>query len=93
VPESTLELREPRAAFRRIEEWLRERGFFAPAGEHLVADLYLGYGLSQVIRRGSSPPPPEPCPTLPLAACRVRATGSLVAQSHKVADVGPWEQT
>ena len=30
--------------------------------------LYLGYGLSQVIRRDRTPPPPEPCP-LPLAAC------------------------
>ena len=66
---AALELREPESAFRRIEEWLRERGFFAPGGEELVADLYLGYGLSQTIRRGSSPAPPEPCPALPLAAC------------------------
>ena len=47
----TLELHEPEGAYRRIEEWLRARGFFAPGGEDLVADLFLGYGLSQAIRR------------------------------------------
>ena len=67
-----LELHERRGALRRIEDWLRERGFFAPGGEELVADLYLGYGLSAAIRRTATPAPPEPCP-LPLAACVVRA--------------------
>ncbi len=88
-----LELHEPQDAFRRLEDWLRARGFFAPRGEGLVADLYVGYGLSESIRRSALPPPPEPCPALPLAACTV-APGRehLVAQSHKVA-VGPWEQT
>jgi len=62
-----LELHEAEGAFGRIEAWLRERGFFAPGGEELVADLYLGYGLSSTIRRHASPAPPEPCP-LPLAA-------------------------
>ena len=66
-----LELHEPRGAFQRIEDWLRERGFFAPGGEELVADLYLGYGLSAAIRRTATPAPPEPCP-LPLVACVVR---------------------
>ena len=59
-------------AFERIEAWLVERGFFAPGGEELEADLYLGYALSQSIRRGTSSLPPEPCRALPLAACRVR---------------------
>jgi len=103
VTEATLELHEPEDAFRRIEDWLREKGFFATGGDELVADLYLGYGLSQAIRRSSFSQPPEPCPALPLAACSVRASDNvayslrasddLVAQSHKVADVGPWEQT
>ena len=85
-----LELTEPTAAFARIEDWLAARGFFAGRDE-LVADLYLGYGLSQAIRRGSVPPPPEPCPGLPLAACRVgraaapRRSGGL--------EIGEWEQT
>ena len=67
-----LELHEPEGAFDRLEEWLRAHGFFAPGGEALVADLYLGYGLSSAIRRTSTPPPPEPCP-LPLLACAVRS--------------------
>jgi para-aminobenzoate synthetase component 1 len=32
--------------------------------------VYLGYGLSQAIRRDPAPPPAEPCP-LPLLACRI----------------------
>ena len=56
---------------------MRERGFFAPGGEALVADLYLGYGLSSTIRRQHSSAPPEPCP-LPLAACSVRPDGYVV---------------
>ena len=66
-----LELHEPDGAFDRLEEWLRAQGFFAPGGEALVADLYLGYGLSSAIRRTAAPAPPEPCP-LPLLACAVR---------------------
>jgi len=89
----TLELREPDGAFRRLEAWLRERGFFGPGGEGLVADLYLGYGLSQAIRRGTAPAPPEPCPALPLLACRVRARSD--AKTHETGSfrVGRWEPT
>jgi len=93
MSETLLELRQPGDAFRRIEDWLRAQGFFAPSGEELVADLYLGYALSQSIRRGSSSPPPEPCPQLPVAACKVRANQEVVAQSHKVFESGSWEQT
>jgi para-aminobenzoate synthetase component 1 len=89
-----LELREAEGAFRRIEGWLRERGFFAPGGEGLVADLYLGYGLSQTIRRESSPPPLEPCPSLPLAACSVRQGAYAVFQYVNTdLDIGVWEPT
>ncbi|HUF01575.1 MAG TPA: anthranilate synthase component I family protein [Gaiellaceae bacterium] len=91
---TTLELREPDDAFRRIESWLREQGFFRPGGEELVADLYLGYGLSQAIRRDASPPPPEPCPALPLAACAVNAQDRLVTLCHDASPrVGGWELT
>ena len=72
----TIEIHEAEGAFERIEGWLRERGFFAPGGEDLVADLYLGYGLSSTIRRRHSTAPPEPCP-LPLAACAVRPRSTL----------------
>ena len=55
----------------------RRAGSSRAGGEDLVADVYLGYGLSQSIRRDASTPPPEPCPALPLAACRVRPTDTL----------------
>ena len=89
-----LELRAAEGSFEAIEAWLRERGFFRDGGEDLVADLYLGYGLSQGIRRAASPPPPEPCAELPLAACRVRDTGSPVASAAaRAVRVGGWERT
>ncbi len=90
-----LEIHDSDGAFAVLEEWLRAQGFFAPGGEDLTADLYLGYGLSEVIRRDASPLPPEPCP-LPLAACRVRGgagRSELVAQSHKGFVVGAWDAT
>ena len=40
--------------------------------KRFACDLYLGYGLSQTLRRTAVPPPPEPCP-LPLAACKLVA--------------------
>ncbi len=88
-----LELYEQEGAFERLETWLRERGFFAPGGESLVADLYLGYGLAQGLRRTASPPPPEPC-RLPFVACRVHDAPHLVGEA--VDDgvmLGQWERT
>jgi len=94
VPDDVLELHGAEDAFARVEEWLRARGFFAEGGERLVAEVYLGYGLSQSIRRSDAPPPPEPCPALPLVACRVRAHEGLVTQRHEDSfEVGEWEQT
>ena len=87
-----LELRSPLGAFEAIEGWLRERGFFAPGGEELCADLFLGYGLSEPLRRGRGSAPPEPCAALPLAACRVRA-GRRTTVLHGRFSVGPWQPT
>src|SRR5687768_15383451 len=87
-----LELSSPESAFERIEDYLRERGFFAPGGEALEADLYLGYGLSDPLRRTSVPAPPEPCP-LPLAAVAVRdTTASDPLPSARFA-IGDWERS
>jgi para-aminobenzoate synthetase component 1 len=83
-----LELHEPEGAFERIEAYLRERGFFAAGGEGLVADLYLGYGLSEPLRRTAVPAPPEPC-RLPLAAVAVRDVSQGQSLGH--VRIGPWE--
>jgi para-aminobenzoate synthetase component 1 len=87
-----LELHSPDGAFDRIEAYLRERGFFSPGGEDLFADVYLGYGLSEPLRREQPPPPPEPCP-LPLAAVRVREPNELVLQEHNPPAIGLWERS
>jgi para-aminobenzoate synthetase component 1 len=86
-----IELRQADGAFAAIEDYLRDAGFFGPDARGLVADLFLGYGLSRTIRRTDSPDPPEPCP-LPLAACRIhrldekpRATGDF--------RIGEWART
>jgi para-aminobenzoate synthetase component 1 len=91
---SRLELYEPEGAFRAVEEFLVEHGFFSGGGQGLEADLFLGYGLSETIRRGSAPTPPEPCP-LPLAACVIRPpTGTTHGLGHAaVPRVGEWEPT
>ena len=88
-----LELREPEGAFRLMEEWLRERGFFAPGGERLSADLYLGYGLSQAIRRSAAPPPAEPCRALPVLACAVRPERLGWQAIAEACRLGSWEPT
>jgi para-aminobenzoate synthetase component I len=82
-----LELREAVGAFETIEAYLVEH--LRPG---LVADLYLGYGLSQALRRESSPAPPAPCP-LPLAACRVRPELEPAPVGRGRFQVGEWEQT
>ena len=97
-----LELRSAEGAFERIEAYLRERGFFAPGGEELEADLYLGYALSEQLRRTAAPAPPEPCP-LPLAAVTVRDTTGpgpdlserdvSQGQSPRHVRIGQWERS
>ena len=89
-----LELRRAEGAYAAVERFLRDEGFFAPAGDALVADLFLGYGLSTTLRRHRSPEPPEPC-DLPLAACAV--SGAARTPSGTSGDatyrIGPWEAT
>jgi para-aminobenzoate synthetase component I len=85
-----LELWSAGGAFERIEEYLRDRGFFAPGGERLEADLYLGYALSNHLRRRDSAPPPEPC-RLPLAAVAVRDVSQGQSPGH--VRIGHWERT
>ena len=98
APEAdVLELHEPRRRARaRSRRGFASEGSSQPGGEALVADLYLGYGLSQTIRRTTgAPPPPEPCP-LPLAACAVRPVvhpGVRNDNGDGDLEIGSWRRT
>jgi len=83
-----LELHEPAGALEALEDYLE--GLWGRDG--LVADLYLGYGLSASIRRVAAAGPPEPCP-LPLLACRIRPAGSRRRVSTVGYEVGEWERS
>ena len=92
---AALEIHESDGALEQLERWLRGEGFFATGGEHLVADLYLGYGLSSTIRRRRSPSPPEPC-SLPLVACAVREPRYIAKHDNTRRDgftLGSWRET
>jgi para-aminobenzoate synthetase component 1 len=86
-----LELHSPDGGFAAIEANLREAGFFGGRAEGMVADLYLGYGLSSALRREGWPSPPEPCP-LPLAACQVRSEDDSARRSGHFR-IGEWKRT
>jgi para-aminobenzoate synthetase component 1 len=86
----TLELHDVEGAFERVEAWLRAHGFFAPGNEALEADLYLGYGLSEAIRRERTLPPGEPWP-LPLVACAIREPAASGATAGY--RIGEWRRT
>ncbi len=74
-----------------VETTLRAHGFFGGGAEGVVADVYLGYGLSGSLRRGWKPSPPEPCP-LPPAALRIRPQDESPAAAGSFG-IGEWEQT
>jgi para-aminobenzoate synthetase component 1 len=82
-----LELWEPDGAFDALEAYLADE---LRAG--LVADVYLGYGLSEALRRDPGPPPAEPC-RLPLLACSVRLDGACDDSPRAVFRVGEWERS
>jgi para-aminobenzoate synthetase component 1 len=86
-----LELWEADGTFARVEEYLGDAGFFSGRLKGCVADLYLGYGLSRMIRRTTSPDPPEPA-SLPLAACRIRRLDEPRLRADAF-EIGEWERT
>ncbi len=87
-----LELHEPDGAFTAIESYLTEQRFWGSDG--LVADVYLGYGLSEPLRRTSAPAPPDPC-RLPLAVCSIRQDSrrATTVLSLKQCRVGDWRRS
>ena len=76
----------------QVEQALRADGFFEGGAEGLVADVYLGYGLSNALRRRATSAPPEPCP-LPPAAVRIRPASEprSTLQQTVAISVGEWE--
>ena len=82
-----LELWQPEGALEALEEYLAD-------GLHdgLVADVYLGYGLAETLRREPWPAPPEPCP-LPVAAARIRPADERERPARSPFRVGEWEPT
>jgi para-aminobenzoate synthetase component 1 len=73
-----------------LEHELRVEGFFEGGAAGLVADVYLGYGLSRVMRRTVTPDPPEPCP-LPPAAVQVRPADEPPPAAGRY-EIGAWER-
>jgi para-aminobenzoate synthetase component 1 len=74
-----------------VEAALRTYGFFEGGADGLLADVYLGYGLSNELRREEAAPPPEPC-RLPRAAVHVRQAGEA-SPPGRAFWVGDWERT
>ncbi len=81
-------------AFALLEQHLRAAGFFTAGGAAAsgsCADVYLGYGLSEPLRRSGRSPRPEPA-ALPLAACRIRSTDEEEPDPGEF-HVGAWQRT
>jgi para-aminobenzoate synthetase component 1 len=81
-----LELYEANGAFEALEAYLA-----AELRDGLVADVYLGYGLAEPLRRKPWPSPPEPC-RLPLLAAQVRPRGDS-PDGRGRRRLGEWEAT
>ncbi len=89
-----LQVWEADGAYELIDEHLRRAGFFEHPGEASAgrcADVYLGHGLSEAVRRSRRPARPEPA-ALPLAACRVRSAAEE-APTGGAFEVGDWDHT
>ena len=90
--QSTFEVREATGAFEAVEGHLAASGFFGDRPpEGVCADVYLGYGLSEPLRRTGTVARPEPA-ALPLAAVRVRASDETPATVGTFS-TGPWQPT
>ena len=86
-----LELHAAKGAFEALEEYLAAERFWGRSG--VVADLYLGYGLSAAVRRTVVPAPPEPCP-LPLLVCRIRPERAAPPLAdRRRTRFGEWQRT
>jgi para-aminobenzoate synthetase component I len=72
-----------------LEAYLAAGDFFAR--DDLVADVFLGYGISRSLRRAAWPDPPEPC-RLPSAAARIHRADEQPPGPGPFA-IGEWERS
>jgi para-aminobenzoate synthetase component 1 len=84
-----LEVWKAAGAFEELESYLEDAGLFEH--EDVVADVFLGYGLSDGLRRAPWPGPPTPC-RLPLLAARVRPA-SEPARAPRPFRIGEWRRS
>jgi para-aminobenzoate synthetase component 1 len=82
-----LELWESDDPFAEVEDYLARE--LRPG---LVADVFLAYRISDVLRRTPVPAPPEPC-RLPLAAVRVREPDDARVAATRALEVGEWQRS
>ena len=82
-----LELHQPDGALDALEQYLA-----AELHDGLVADVFLGYGLAERLRREPWPSPAEPCP-LPVAAARIRSASEAGRPERAPFRVGEWQAT
>ncbi len=73
-----------------LEGYLDDAGLFG-ARNDLVADVFLGYGLSAALRRAPWPDPPEPC-RLPLLAARIHRADEPAHPPSPFA-IGEWQRS
>ena len=86
------EIHRAEGAFETLEAHLRAAGFFGPDPQpRLRADVYLGFGLSEPMRRSGRGARPEPA-ALPLAACRVYDAEELATTVGSFS-LGQWQPT
>ena len=84
-----LEIWDPGDPLGELERYLADAGFFG--ARDLVADVFLGYGVSRSLRRAPWPDPPEPC-RLPLVAARIHNPADRPRTPGRFT-VGTWERS
>ena len=73
----------------QLEAYLAAGDF--SARDNLVADVFLGYGISSSLRRAPWPDPPEPC-RLPLVAARIHPADEQQPAASRFA-IGEWRRS
>jgi para-aminobenzoate synthetase component I len=96
LDQALVEVTDPHGAINHVEAQLEAAGFFRPDADQVpgtAADVYLGYAISEAMRRSDRVRAPEPI-DLPSAAVRLRSSaGSMPSSTPGPYHVGDWERT